>query len=147
MGFFAPRISRCSFNLRVNSAAFRLANSYTSSSYVGNIGNCNIKLAYEGVVPDAGNIFGAGVITRDCMLNVTDGNGGVITAEAVGDSIIIGNNFTITNNSTDNMSGTVVYNSDTITTGSLLSTRIKPLTTSQLKDTSGSALRSIGFPI
>lgn len=147
VGMFAPQISRCAFNLIVGNAMFKISNSYSSSSYYGTIGNSNIRLTYEGVVPSQSNIFGASVRTRDCLLNVTDGNGGTITVNEVGDSIILGSNFTIANDSTTNMAGAVIYESDNITEGSITSTRIKPLTTAQIKDTSGSYLKALGFPI
>ena len=143
--FYCPRISRCSFNFRVGNGNFRLVLPYTSSSYSAQAQNCNIKLKYEGVVADGTRDL-INCQSRNMLINIEDGNNGTILLNQIGDSIIIGNNVSIANDSTSNMAGAICYDSDNITvSGTLASSRFKAMTNSEMK--SISALQAVGFPI
>ena len=146
MGYFCPRVSRCSFNLRLGNSSFQLMLPHTSSSYNSpQTNNCNVKLKYEGVTPD-GTINLFYTTARNIFLNIEDGNNGTILLNNIGDSIIIGKNVSIANTSSSDMVGRIVYDSDNITmSGEPVSTRFRAMTNADIKNVS--ALQAVGFPI
>ena len=142
--YFCPRISRCSFNLRIGNGSFRIMLPYSSSSYSAQAQNCNIKLKYEGVMSDGSREL-INCLSRNMFINIEDGNGGTILLNQIGDSIFIANNLmSLVNDSTSNMAGAICY-LDNIPVPSLASSRFKPMTDAQLK--SVASLQSVGFPI
>lgn len=142
--YHCPRLSRCSFNLRIGNGSFRIMLPYSSSSYSAQAQNCNIKLKYEGVASDGSREL-INCLSRNMFINIEDGNGGTILLNQIGDSIFIANNLmSLVNDSTSNMAGAICY-LDNIPVTSLQSSRFKPMTEAQLK--SIASLQSVGFPI